>query len=95
MYLSAGKTRFKMHRKNDDIWFAENHEPNVLAPIEIDIPEPTNEKRAMQIAQVYSSLAYIEFMRSWREKHGLSETLERLREEEEEKQKKENYGIEK
>src|SRR5665811_1655497 len=85
MYLTAGKPRFVIHQKNDDIWFTENHTPNVLAPIEIEIPEPENEKRAMQIAQAYASLAYIEYMRSWREKHGLSEQLERLLKEEEEK----------
>jgi len=85
MWLTAGMTRCKMHQKNGDIWFTENHTPNVLAPTEIEIQEPQNEKRDMQIAQAYASLAYIEFMRSWREKHGLSEHLERLLKEEEEK----------
>jgi hypothetical protein len=83
MWLTAGMARYRMHQKNDEIWFTENHTSNPLAPIEIDVPEATTEKHAELYALVYSTLAYLEFMRAWRDTHKLSETLEKLREDEE------------
>ena len=70
MWLSAGAPRTKITGIDDetgDITVERIHTIDPLAPIELNVPYPDSDQRARLYANIFAQLAYIEFMRKWRD----------------------------